>query len=29
VSLGGYCQSMWTHHCGRPRAGALFFEERA
>ena len=29
VSVGGYCQSMWTDHCGRPRAGALFFEERA
>jgi len=29
VSIGGYCQSMWTDHCGRPRAGALFFEERA
>ena len=28
VSVGGYCQSMWTDHCGRPRAGALFFEER-
>ena len=28
VSAGGYCQSMWTDHCGRPRAGALFFEER-
>ena len=28
-SLGGYSQSMWTDHCGRPRAGALFFEERA
>jgi diaminopimelate decarboxylase len=29
VSAGGYSQSMWTDHCGRPRAGALFFEERA
>ena len=29
VSVGGYCQSMWTDHCGRPRAGALFFEDRA
>jgi diaminopimelate decarboxylase len=29
VSMGGYCQSMWTDHCGRPRAGALFFEDRA
>lgn len=29
VGIGGYCQSMWTDHCGRPRAGALFFEERA
>jgi len=29
VSLGGYSQSMWTDHCGRPRAGALFFEDRA
>jgi diaminopimelate decarboxylase len=29
VSIGGYCQSMWMDHCGRPRAGALFFEERA
>jgi diaminopimelate decarboxylase len=28
VSVGGYCQSMWTDHCGRPRAGALFFEDR-
>jgi len=29
VSIGGYCQSMWTDHCGRPRAGAIFFEDRA
>ena len=29
VSVGGYCQSMWTDHCGRPRAGALFFADRA
>jgi len=29
VSTGGYSHSMWTDHCGRPRAGALFFEERA
>ena len=29
VSIGGYCQSMWTDHCARPRAGALFFEDRA
>jgi len=29
VSSGGYSHSMWTDHCGRPRAGALFFEERA
>lgn len=29
VSIGGYCQSMWTDHCGRPRAGALFFADRA
>jgi len=29
VGIGGYCQSVWTDHCGRPRAGALFFEERA
>jgi diaminopimelate decarboxylase len=29
VSVGGYCRSMWTDHCGRPRAGALFFEDRA
>ena len=29
VSVGGYCHSMWTDHCGRPRAGALFFEDRA
>ena len=28
VSLGGYCHSMWTDHCGRPRAGALFFCDR-
>jgi hypothetical protein len=21
VSLGGYCQSTSTDHCGRPRAG--------
>jgi len=29
VSLGGYCHSMWTDHCGRPRAGALFFADRS
>ncbi len=29
VSAGGYSQSMWTDHCGRPRAGALFFADRA
>jgi diaminopimelate decarboxylase len=29
VSVGGYCHAMWTEHCGRPRAGALFFEDRA
>ena len=29
VSIGGYCHSMWTDHCGRPRAGVLFFEDRA
>jgi len=29
VGLGGYSQCMWTEHCGRPRAGAIFFEERA
>ncbi len=29
VSIGGYCHSMWTDHCGRPRAGAVFFAERA
>jgi diaminopimelate decarboxylase len=29
VGVGGYCQSMWTDHCGRPRAGALFFADRA
>jgi hypothetical protein len=29
VGVGGYCQSMWTDHCGRPRAGAIFFEDRA
>ena len=29
VSIGGYCQSMWTDHCGRPRAGALFVADRA
>ena len=29
VGIGGYCQSMCTDHCGRPRAGALFLEERA
>ena len=29
VGIGGYCQSVWTDHCGRPRAGALLFEERA
>ena len=28
VSIGGYVQSMWTDHCGRPRAKALFFEKR-
>jgi diaminopimelate decarboxylase len=29
VSIGGYCHSMWTDHCGRPRAGAVFFADRA
>jgi diaminopimelate decarboxylase len=29
VGVGGYSHSMWTDHCGRPRAGALFFAERA
>jgi len=29
VGVGGYGHSMWTDHCGRPRAGALFFEDRA
>ena len=29
VSIGGYCHSMWTDHCGRPRAGAIFFADRA
>ena len=29
VSVGGYVQSMWTDHCGRPRASAVFFEDRA
>jgi len=29
VSVGGYCHSMWTDHCGRPRAGAVFFAARA
>jgi diaminopimelate decarboxylase len=28
VSIGGYCHSMWTDHCGRPRAGAVFFAGR-
>jgi diaminopimelate decarboxylase len=27
-SLGGYCSTMWTDHCMRPRAGALFFSNR-
>ena len=29
VSVGGYCHSMWTDHCGRPRAGAVYFAGRA
>lgn len=29
VSCGGYCQGMWTDHCLRPRAGAVFFADRA
>ncbi len=29
VSIGGYCHSMWTDHCGRPRADAVFFADRA
>jgi len=29
VSVGGYCHSMWTDHCGRPHAGAVFFADRA
>lgn len=28
VSVGGYRHAMWTEHCGRPRAGALLFEDR-
>lgn len=28
VSIGGYCHSMWTDHCGRPRADAAFFADR-
>ena len=28
VSVGGYCPGMWTDHCLRPRAGALYFSER-
>ena len=29
VSVGGYCQAMYTEHCMRPRAGALFFDDAA
>ena len=28
VSLGGYCPGMWTDHCLRPRANAVYFTER-
>jgi diaminopimelate decarboxylase len=28
ASVGGYCPGMWTDHCLRPRAGAVFFERR-
>ena len=27
-SIGGYCAGMWTDHCMRPRAGALYFSDR-
>jgi diaminopimelate decarboxylase len=27
-SLGGYCAGMWTDHCMRPRAGAVYFSDR-
>ncbi len=28
VSVGGYSPGMWTDHCLRPRAGALYFDRR-
>ena len=28
VSVGGYCPGMWTDHCLRPRADALYFADR-
>jgi len=28
VSVGGYCPVMWTDHCLRPRAEALYFSDR-
>jgi diaminopimelate decarboxylase len=28
VSIGGYCPGMWTDHCLRPRANALYFTDR-
>ena len=28
ASTGGYAAGMWTDHCMRPRAGALYFSER-
>jgi diaminopimelate decarboxylase len=28
VSCGGYCPGMWTDHCLRPRAAAVFFDSR-
>ena len=27
-SVGGYCPGMWTDHCLRPRAAALYFTDR-
>jgi len=28
TSAGGYSPGMWTDHCGRPRATAVFFDDR-
>jgi diaminopimelate decarboxylase len=28
ASTGGYCAGMWTDHCMRPRAEALYFSDR-